>query len=214
MQSVRTIFRERALLISFLGLLLIVFGTWIATTDKGQGFRQLTMYHSPAPDFFFRYITHLGDGIFIIVTAILIGIRKQYFLSVAILISYMLSGIFAQLGKKILNLPRPKAWFEAIGETIYQVPGLEVHMKGSFPSGHTASAFAFAMVLILTLPYRWYSWLLLLLAIIVGYSRIYLSQHFPVDVWAGAMIGSFSGVIVFLVIKNSRYFNSKFQNTM
>jgi len=210
MQSVRIIFKERALLLAFLALLLLVFGIWIAVTDKGQGFRQLTGYHSPPFDFFFRYITHLGDGIFIIVTGILIGKRKQYILSGGILISYMLSGIFAQLGKKLLNLPRPKAWFEAIGETIYQVPGLEVHMKGSFPSGHTASAFAFATVLILMLPYRWYSGLLLLLAIIVGYSRIYLSQHFPVDVWAGAMIGAFSGVIVFLIFKNSKYLNSKF----
>lgn len=194
---------------AFLALLLLVFGIWIANTDKGQGFRQLTGYHSPVFDFFFRYITHLGDGIFIIVTGILIGKRKQYMLSGGILISYMLSGIFAQLGKKILNLPRPKAWFEAIGETIYQVPGLEVHMKGSFPSGHTASAFGLAMVLILMLPYRWYSWLFLLLALIVGYSRIYLSQHFPVDVWAGAMIGSFSGLIVYLWVKNSKYLTSR-----
>jgi membrane-associated phospholipid phosphatase len=212
MQPVRTIFKERALLLAFLALLLIVFGIWISNTDKGQGFRQLTGYHSPVLDFFFRYITHLGDGVFIITTGILIGIRKQYILSGGILISYMLSGIFAQAGKRLLDLPRPKAWFEAIGETVYQVPGIEVHMKGSFPSGHTTSAFALAVVLILMLPCRWYSWLLLLLAIIVGYSRIYLSQHFPVDVWAGAMIGAFSGIIVFLIIKNSKYLSAKEAN--
>jgi membrane-associated phospholipid phosphatase len=213
MQSTRAIFRERALLLSFLALLLLIFGIWITVTDKAQGFRLLTGYHSTATDFFFRYITHLGDGIFIIVSGILIGKRKQYILSACILISYMLSGIFAQLGKKLLNLPRPKAWFEALGETVYEVPGVEVHMKGSFPSGHTASVFAMAAVLVLMLPYRWYSWLLLGLACMVGYSRIYLSQHFPVDVWGGAMIGTFSGSVVWLVMQNSKYLNSKFQNT-
>jgi membrane-associated phospholipid phosphatase len=137
---------------------------------------------------------------------------KKYFLSVGIVAGYLLSGIFAQLGKKLLSLPRPKAWFEAMGETVYQVPGLDMHMKGSFPSGHTASVFALAVFLILALPYRWYSWIILLFACMVGYSRIYLSQHFPVDVWAGAMIGTFSGIVVYWVLKNSKYLNSRFQN--
>lgn len=115
--------------------------------------------------------------------------------------------------KSYLPYPAPKAWFEALGEKVYEVPGLDVHMKGSFPSGHTASVFALAIFLIIVLPYRWYSWLILLFACIVGYSRIYLSQHFPVDVWAGAMIGTFSGIMVFLLLKNSKLGNPKFQNS-
>lgn len=199
------VFKERGLLLLLLLLLLAGFGIWIAGTGKGPGFRQLTGYHSAAADFFFRYFTHLGDGIFIVLLAAVLAFRKKYFLCAGIMGGYLLSGLFAQLGKRLLNLPRPKAWFEAIGETVYQVPGLQVHMNGSFPSGHTASVFALAVFLILALPYRWYSWLMLLMACLVGYSRIYLSQHFPVDVWAGAMIGSFTGTVVYLWLKNSKH---------
>lgn len=189
--------RQRSPLLVVLLLLLAGFGLWIMMVGKEASFRNITSFHSPATDFFFRNITHLGDGIFILSLAAILALLKRYFLSVGIVAGYLLSGIFAQLGKKLLSLPRPKAWFEALGETVYQVPGLDVHMKGSFPSGHTASVFALAIFLILAFPYRWYSWVILLFACMVGYSRIYLSQHFPVDVWAGAMIGSFSGVVVY-----------------
>lgn len=205
--------RQRIPILVVLLLLLAGFGLWIMVIGKAAGFRNITGYHSPATDFFFRKITHLGDGIFILSLAAIIGLYKKYFLSVGIVGGYLLSGIFAQLGKKLLALPRPKAWFEVIGEKVYEVPGLDVHMKGSFPSGHTASVFALAVFLILVMPYRGYSWVILMVACMVGYSRIYLSQHFPVDVWAGAMIGTFSAVVVFLLLKNSKIGNSKFQHS-
>ncbi len=205
--------RHRAPLWVALSLLLAVFGIWIMVVGKAASFRMITGYHNPEADFFFRNITHLGDGIFILSLAAILALLKKYFQSVGIVAGYLLSGIFAQSGKKLLALPRPKAWFEALGEKVYEVPGLDVHMKGSFPSGHTASVFALAIFLIILLPYRWYSWLILLFACIVGYSRIYLSQHFPVDVWAGAMIGTFSGIMVFLLLKNSKLGNPKFQNS-
>jgi membrane-associated phospholipid phosphatase len=211
MQSGRSLLRERAVILATQAILLVLSGSWIGWAGKSLSFRLLTEYHTPSVDFFFRYFTHFGDGLFILALAVALAYRKKYLLSAGIVGGYLLSGVFAQLGKRILNLPRPKAWFEALGETVYQVPGVEVHMKGSFPSGHTASVFALAVFLMLMLPYRWYSWLILIAAWLVGYSRIYLSQHFPVDVWAGAMIGTFSGSVVWLVMQNSKYLNSKFQ---
>ena len=213
MQSGRSLLRERAVLLAAQAILLVLSGSWIGWVGKGQSFRTLTNNHTPAADFFFRYFTHFGDGLFIIALAVALAFRKKYLLSAGIVGGFLISGIFAQLGKRILNLPRPKAWFEALGETVYQVPGVEVHMKGSFPSGHTASVFALAVFLVLMLPYSWHSWLMLFAAWIVGYSRIYLAQHFPVDVWAGAMIGSFSGIVVYLWMRNSKYLNSKFQTS-
>lgn len=198
----KNLYRERMALGIVLALVLIGFGVFIAMLGKGPSFRMLTAYHSPEADLFFRKITHLGDGIFILALAAVLALRKKYFLSIGIVGGYLVSGLFAQLGKKLLNLPRPRAFFEAMGETVYQVPGLEVHMKGSFPSGHTASVFALAIFLILALPYRWYSWIVLAGALLVGYSRIYLSQHFPIDVWAGAMIGTISGTMVFGWMRN------------
>jgi membrane-associated phospholipid phosphatase len=186
----------------FLLVALVVYGAWVIYAGKANSFRALTGFHSSAADLFFSNVTHLGDGIFILALAGVLALFKKYFLSLGIVAGYLLSGLFAQLGKRLVSAPRPKAYFELMGEKVYEMPGVDVHLANSFPSGHTASVFALAVFLVLSLPYRWYSWAILLAALLVGYSRIYLSQHFPTDVLAGAIIGSLSGLGVFFFLKS------------
>jgi undecaprenyl-diphosphatase len=65
----------------------------------------------------------------------------------------------------------------------------------SFPSGHTSSAFATATSLAITTK-KWYvavpafAW-----SASVGYSRIYLGQHYPSDVIMGAVVGTSSAIV-------------------
>ncbi len=61
----------------------------------------------------------------------------------------------------------------------------------SFPSGHTASAFAFATAVGQRIPSLWIP--LRGLALLVGYSRIHTGVHYPGDVVAGAVVGSTCG---------------------
>jgi len=58
----------------------------------------------------------------------------------------------------------------------------------SFPSGHTAAAFAGALLFSANLPGTWPAYYLL--AAIVGFSRVYLGVHYPGDVLVGAAIGT------------------------
>lgn len=196
--------KPRLGLVIFLLVSLLVFGAYVGINGKAGSFRLLTVYHSPGTDLFFRYFTHLGDGVFILFLAALLALLRRYFLSIGIVAGYLASGLFAQMGKRLYAAPRPKAFFEELGQTVYEVPGVEVHLSNSFPSGHTASVFALAVFLMLALPKKWYSLLLILGAMAVGYSRIYLSQHFPTDVLAGAIIGSLSGAGVFFLL--TKYF--------
>ena len=76
----------------------------------------------------------------------------------------------------------------------------------SFPSGHTGSSFAAAIVLYKELPKK-YGLLALVLAAFIGLSRIYLGVHYPSDVMCGALFGSLIGIFVcnaFKLLKQNR----------
>ncbi|WP_207495400.1 phosphatase PAP2 family protein [Aridibaculum aurantiacum] len=71
---------------------------------------------------------------------------------------------------------------------LHLVDAVTVHTFSSFPSGHTATAFTFAFLICLITPSMALSLLCLLAAFIVGYTRIYLGQHYPLDVGAGMLV--------------------------
>ncbi len=71
----------------------------------------------------------------------------------------------------------------------------------AFPSGHTSSAFATATSLAITTK-KWYITVpALAWSAGVGYSRIYLGQHYPSDVIMGALVGSSSALICYWASK-------------
>lgn len=67
----------------------------------------------------------------------------------------------------------------------------------SFPSGHTAAAFALAISMFGAIPLL--APALIVIAVLVGYARMYLGVHYPLDVLAGACIGVFTGSLVALL---------------
>lgn len=73
----------------------------------------------------------------------------------------------------------------------------------AFPSGYTAMAFSIAVVIILA--YRRWHWgaVAIVVAIFVGFSRIYLGLHYPSDILGGAVLGSAVGAACYAIVSES-----------
>ena len=185
----------------FIGFILFVIacGFILIFFSKADGFFFLNPYHSPVADFIFIYLTYLGDGFFCVAIALLLFLFKKRYAGLMVFSSYTLSGIIAQVLKSYILEARPALFLKDSGYK-YFIEHVTLHNFHAFPSGHTASAFALAAVLAFAAKNKTWSILFLIGAMSVGYSRIYLAQHFMNDVLAGAIIGFISAIVCWIFL--------------
>ncbi|MBQ7838479.1 MAG: phosphatase PAP2 family protein [Clostridia bacterium] len=84
----------------------------------------------------------------------------------------------------------------------YAFPEIVERMKPtslSFPSGHTSSAFTFAMAITLVLKNKGAAIASFIFAFLMGISRIYVGVHYPTDVIVGAVVGILYAVIGYFI---------------
>jgi len=182
-------------------VLFVFTGIWfLLVYPKYEGFLFLNGIHNPTFDTFFKYITHLGDGIFILVASILLLFVKIRW-GLVVLSSFVLSGGITQLLKNFVfdDVFRPAL---AIGaEHFHAVEGVYLNQYLSFPSGHATAAFTFFFALAILNANKTLGILYFAIAFISAYSRIYLGQHFPEDVLVGALIAITSTLLVFVYLE-------------
>jgi len=178
---------------------LLFIGSWL--TGKHAFFLMLNGDGGRLADWLFWGWTYLGDGIMWVV-ALLITLRYFKNRWKLTLFCLLISTLFTQTGKQLLfpAALRPAAGQIAMSE-IHTVPGVVLHTNNSFPSGHTAEAFTLYLLACVFFPGRTTLLLGFCLALGVGYSRIYLAQHFPTDVAAGMLVGVVT-VICSLALEN------------
>jgi membrane-associated phospholipid phosphatase len=106
-----------------------------------------------------------------------------------IVYSFVISTLFTQIPKLLLfpNITRPNA-SGIDAHLIHTVKGVEMHQLSSFPSGHTATAFTIFLLTIYLFDQKRLILIGLIYAMLCGYSRIYLGQHFPMDVGGGILV--------------------------
>lgn len=85
--------------------------------------------------------------------------------------------------KHLVARPRPWLTVEGLVHLVIE------NDPNSFPSGHTCAAFAAAGAWVRALPKRWMGVAGIVMAALMGLSRLYVGVHFPSDVLAGMVIG-------------------------
>lgn len=158
-------------------------------------------------DSFFKYFTHVGDGIFAVIIAIFIFIfnkRNGLF----ILSSYIVSGLFTSLLKNFFysDVNRPHFVFGYFVQHIKlkYIEGVEMVGQNSFPSGHSTSAFALFTCLALITENKLLKIIFFVIALLAAFSRTYLSQHWLVDVTFGSLIGTISAVVFYFIFIDNK----------
>jgi membrane-associated phospholipid phosphatase len=145
-------------------------------------------YYSDSADFFFLFITNFGDAIIAVLIVILllwVSVREALTfliitLLLAIIITWLKNYVFPELD-------RPAEVFKS-SEILRLVEGYHPPGLCTFPSGHAATVFSIGLYMSILIKNRYTKFILFLIAFIVGYSRIYLSAHFPADILGGAVI--------------------------
>lgn len=171
--------------------------------------------HTSYLDVLMKYWTYLGNGIVLIILIIgLLFISLRLFFSG--IAAFAIGGVITQLLKVLIfsKFPRPIKYFELYHPEfhLHLVPGVHMLTWLSFPSGHTATAFSLFFALALFTKNKFTQLALFIMATGVGYSRIYLSQHFLMDVVGGSLIGIITGWIAWIWLK--RYDNNWIDNSI
>lgn len=144
----------------------------------------------------FRGITTIGEGgiVWIVIALALIVCKKTRKIGVTMLLALLFSLLIGNLTlKPLIARPRP-SWRNP--DVILQISN---PADFSFPSGHTLSSFAAAFGVFLW--NRKWGVVLLLVAAIMGMTRLYFYVHYPTDVLAGAGIGLVLGAFSYGIVK-------------
>lgn len=137
-----------------------------------------------------KFVTHLGDGgwLWIAIGVLLLVFKKTRVAGFSVLISLAINAFFTNITlKDLIARPRPFHVSDAI------VPLIAHPSSFSFPSGHTSGSLTAAFAMYKTLPKK-VGIPAVILASLIGLSRIYVGVHYPTDVLGGLVVAVISSI--------------------
>jgi membrane-associated phospholipid phosphatase len=182
---------------------------------KAQLHLQLCQPHTAFLDTIIPLVTNLVDWLPYVTVVLLLFYRAGWAIFLAS--NLLLSTLIVQPIKHIVHAPRPLTWFaENMPDiSLPLLEGVSMNHWLSFPSGHTTTFFVLLFTLSIIMcaeninGKNMLSFICFLCATFGAYTRIYLSQHFALDIFAGILIAVVSTLILyyFLVLKtkNTRF---------
>lgn len=177
----------------------LALGIFAMFIPKGIDVLVINGMHTPFLDFFFSAITNLGSGL-VLLPLLVWSLFQQFRLTMIVALASASHGIIVTIFKHLLFpfMLRPAAVIDP--NLIHFVSGIDVHKTHSFPSGHTATIFLATFLICYLLKSKSATIILITLALLVGISRVYLVQHFLMDVAAGSLIGTMCGVVAVVLL--------------
>ncbi len=146
--------------------------------------------------------TSLGDGgiFFILLSIAFMFFKKTRKTGIAMLLAIGVGAVFTNLTiKKLVARPRPYVTSETY-RGFWEYVGAHVESEFSFPSGHTTSAMAAMTAMFICSNKKW-SWVCLVAALFMGFTRLYFIVHYFTDVVGGLVIGAIGGVCGYYLSK-------------
>ena len=192
-------------------VLALVLGTTLLVVPKAELHLALCQPHTTFLDSLVPVYTNLVDWLPYLVVILLLFYRAGWATFLAS--NLLLSTLIVQPIKHILCAPRPLTWFAENMPNIRLplVEGVRMNYWLSFPSGHTTTFFVlfFSLSIILCAENikgkNILSFLCFLCASFGAYTRIYLSQHFALDIFAGILIAVCSTLVLyFFLVKRTQ----------
>lgn len=178
---------------------IVVFAAFLFIYGKKDSFILINGFYNPSLDYFFQYVTYLGDGLIYIPIVLYCLFLNRRFL-VPVLAAIVICTVLTHFLKRIVfpDELRPVS-LEVEKVIIHKIEGVPLHRQHSFPSGHTSTAFTMALLLASIMKRKIWAYILPMVAFLVGYSRVYLAQHFVTDVTVGMLIGIVSAYLALLI---------------
>lgn len=194
---------------------MVVGGITLYNFTKHDLFFAINGRYSDIGNVIMYYITWMGQAQIIIPVLVLLMLfpmyrNRRYFLTA--MLCNVVPFLILYFIKDWLNRPRPRLLYKD-DPGIHCCDNWEKLLHSSFPSGHSQGAFTFFCFLSLLLfpKYRAFGFVFFLLALAVGYSRIYLAAHFFDDVYVGSIIGVVGTSVsyLFMTYKKGPFTTSK-----
>jgi membrane-associated phospholipid phosphatase len=161
----------------------------------------------PWADWIAPYITDLGNGWTIVVLSAIL-VLFNYRAAFLMITTFAITSLSVQVAKFIFDAPRPKLYFKDQLSRLHFVKGVEILSHNSFPSGHTLTAFATGVLITYLVKDKRWSMLLIVYGVLVGLSRMYLSEHFFEDVVSGSVMGVFLTIFWISYIDSRKFLNT------
>lgn len=211
--------------IAYVVLLMVILGL-MYVYPKPELHMLLNSHHSSIQDTFFKYYSLLAEWP-LYALALLPLLWKKIKITIFFAMCELTGGAILQILKHIISTDRPVSVFENYQDLVLPlVQGVTMYHSNSFPSGHASTFFMFCTCCTIFLAYHYSRMdqsrnigtrilfdmsllLLLVLATMGAYSRVYLSQHFLSDVCVGSIIGFVTPFMMFYLCRDKILNNNK-----